>query len=354
MSAFIIAEAGVNHNGDRDMAFALIDAAADAGADAVKFQTFSADALASEAAPKAAYQNDTTDAAESQLDMLRKLELPRGLHVELRDHCAEAGIRFLSSPFDLDSIRFLAEDLDLDTLKIPSGEITNGPFLLAAAETGCDIILSTGMSTLEDVRTALGVLAFGMTGGETPGAAAFAEALASAAGQAALRDKVTLLHCTSAYPTPAADANLNAMVTMRDTFGLKTGYSDHTDGVACGIAAAALGAEVIEKHFTLDRELPGPDHKASLTPPELKAYVDGIRAVEAALGDGEKSPRASELNTRDVARKSLVALADIAAGQPLDRQNLGTMRPGTGISPMRYWEYVGKPAPRDLKKGDIL
>lgn len=354
MSVYVIAEAGVNHNGDADLAFRLVDAAVRAGADAVKFQTFDAQALASESAPKAAYQNDTTAAGETQLDMLKRLELPHELHVELRDECATRGIAFMSSPFDIGSIRFLAKDLRLDTLKIPSGEITNGPFLLAAAETGCDIILSTGMSTLEDVRIALGVLAFGLTGGTEPGMAAFAKAFASDSGQAALRRKVALLHCTSAYPTPVADVNLSAMRTLRDTFGLRTGYSDHTEGTACGIAAAALGAEIIEKHFTTDKTLPGPDHKASLDPVELAAYIAGIRAAAAALGDGLKEPRASEIDTRAVARKSLTALRPIAAGELFTPENLGAKRPGTGKSPMHYWDTLNRTAPRDIDAEELI
>lgn len=354
MSVFFIAEAGVNHNGDRDMAFRLVDAAVDAGADAVKFQTFNAVALASESAPKAAYQNETTDAAETQLSMLKRLELPHDLHFELKAYCEGKGIAFLSSPFDPESIRFLAHDLQLQLLKVPSGEITNGPYLLDVARTGCDIIMSTGMSTLDDVRTALGVLAFGLTGGIDPTASAFETAFSSDAGQAALKSKVSLLQCTSAYPTPAHDVNLMAMVTLRDTFGLKTGFSDHTEGTACSIAATALGAAIVEKHFTLDKALPGPDHKASLDPEELAALVAGIRTAEAALGDGVKSPRASEIETAAVARKSLTALCDVAAGEMLSSGMLGAMRPGTGVSPMEYWDYLDTAAPRTLKKGDLI
>lgn len=355
MSVFVIAEAGVNHNGDRDMAFALVDAAVDAGADAVKFQTFSAGALASESAPKAAYQNETTDAGESQLDMLRRLELPRDLHVELKAYCTGKGIVFMSSPFDTGSVDFLAHDLKLDTLKIPSGEITNGPFLLQIAQSGCDVILSTGMSTLTDVEAALGVLAFGMTAPEdVPSSVAFARAFASAEGKAALGKKVALLHCTSAYPTPPADANLGAIGTLRNTFGLRTGFSDHTEGTACSIAAAAMGAEIIEKHFTLDKALPGPDHKASLDPVELRAMITGIRDIERALGDGIKEPRTAELETRDVARKSLVALADIAPGEAFSPATLGAKRPGTGVSPMRYWELLGRTAVRTYKTDEPI
>lgn len=355
MSVFFIAEAGVNHNGDKDMAFALIDAAVAAGADAVKFQTFNAEALASQSAPKAAYQNKTTDAAESQLDMLKRLELPYDWHVELRDYCSKNGIVFLSTPFDSKSLQFLADDLGLEIIKVPSGEITNGPFLLQIAETGCDIILSTGMSSLDEVRDALGVLAFGLTGGRTaPSPQAFAEAFAAPAGQAALADKVTVLQCTSAYPTPAGEANIKAMITMRDAFGLRTGFSDHTAGQVASLCAAALGASVIEKHFTLDRELPGPDHKASLEPDELTALISGVREIDLMLGDGIKIPQPSEIETAAVARKSLVALQLIKAGETLSARNIGVKRPGTGLSPMQYWDRLGKPAPRDLAKDDPL
>jgi len=354
---YVIAEAGVNHNGDMDLARRLIDAAADAGADAVKFQTFSADALASENAPKAAYQNVTTDAAESQLDMLRKLEISHDDHFHLMAHAEQRGIDFLSSPFDEDSIRFLAETLKLKTLKIPSGEITNAPFLLKAGRSGCDIILSTGMSMLDDVAGALDVLAFAMSGEQndaTPSRQAFAAARASVAGQAALTGRVTLLQCTSQYPTPAAGINLRAMATLAETFSLPVGFSDHSEGIAVAIAAAALGAVVIEKHFTMDRTLPGPDHKASLEPGELKDMMAGIRAAAAALGDGDKTPRACELETRAIARKSLVATRPIKAGETLGPDNIGIKRPGTGISPMSFWDYCGTPAGRDYDTDDLI
>ncbi len=355
MSAFIIAEAGVNHNGNRNRALALVDAAAEAGADAVKFQTFDAAAVVVADAPKAAYQIETTDAAESQLEMLKRLELPHDLHRELIERCAERGIQFLSTPFDSGSLRFLAEDLGLRVLKIPSGEITNGPLLLQAGMSGCEIILSTGMSTIDDVREALGVLAFAMTEPDAkPSRAAFRAAFESEDGKAALADRVTLLQCTTEYPAPVEDANLRAMETMRDAFGLRVGLSDHTAGISVAIAAAALGAEVIEKHFTLDRGLPGPDHKASLEPAELTELVAGIRAVERAMGDGVKKPQPSEEKNISVARKSLVALRPIKEGETFTEDNLGVKRPGTGASPMGYWERLGRTAERDLNEGDVL
>ena len=355
MAIFFIAEAGVNHNGNKDMAFQLIDAAVAAGADAVKFQTFSADALASHSAPKAAYQNETTGVAESQRDMLKRLELPLAWHAPLRDYCRQKGVTFLSTPFDTLSLHFLVDELGLETIKVPSGEVTNGPFLLQIAESGCDIILSTGMSTLDEINAALEVIAFGLLGSpKAPSQQAFAEAFASEKGQEALRQKVTLLHCTSAYPTPLDDANVRAMVTMLDAFDLKVGYSDHTEGSAAAFCATALGAHVIEKHFTLDRNLPGPDHKASLEPTELKALIDGIRAIEIARGDGIKKPRASEADTAAVVRKSLVTLKPIKSGDRFTAENLGAKRPGNGVSPMQYWRYIGQPASRNFEEDETI
>lgn len=354
MSVFVIAEAGVNHNGDHDMALALVDAASDAGADAVKFQTFKADALVSAGAEKAEYQKQATDPGESQLEMLQRLELSHDLHHQLFNHCGEKGIRFLSTPFDAGSLRFLVDDLKLDTLKIPSGEITNGPLLLQAGESGCNIILSTGMSTMDEVEEALGVLAFGLTGSGQPSSDAFQESLISDQGKKALTEKVTLLHCTTEYPAPFSDANLKAMDTMRDAFGLRVGLSDHTPGIAVSIAAAARGACVIEKHFTMDRTLPGPDHRASLEPGELKEMIAGIRAVEVALGDGVKKPQPSEVKNLDRARKSLVTLKPVKAGEAFTEDNLGVKRPGGGASPMEYWEKLGQLAARDFAEGEQL
>ncbi|NQU61758.1 MAG: N-acetylneuraminate synthase [Rhodospirillales bacterium] len=355
MSVFVIAEAGVNHNGEAGKAFALIDAAVAAGADAVKFQTFRAKEVISANAPKAPYQTKTTDPAETQLEMVKKLELSEALHNELAKHCAKKEIRFLSTPFDGPSLRFLVNDMKLNTLKIPSGEITNGPLLLQAGESGCDIILSTGMSDMIEVEVALGVLAFGLakTGSE-PSAQAFKESFASAAGQAALKEKVTVLHCTTEYPAPFEDTNLKAMATLKDAFGLRVGLSDHTPGIAVAIAAAALGAGVIEKHFTLGRSLPGPDHQASLEPGELAEMVTGIRAVEQALGDGNKKLQPSEIKNKDIARKSLVALKPIKAGEAFTIENLGIKRPGTGVSPMEYWERIGKKADHDVTEDEQL
>ena len=355
MSVFVIAEAGVNHNGDKDLALALIDAAVNADADAVKFQTFRAEELASADAPRAAYQNQTTDKGETQLEMLKRLELPHALHHQLMETCKKKGITFLSTPFDSESLDFLVDVLKLKTLKISSGEITNGPLLLQAGKSGSDIILSTGMSALEEVEGALGVLAFGLTDADgEPSRDAFEEAFASDQGQAALKEKVTLLHCTSEYPAPVEDANLRAMATMRDAFGLRVGLSDHTPGIAVTIAAVALGACIIEKHFTLDRTLPGPDHRASLEPGELKDMVAAIRAVEQALGDGDKVPRPSEKENREIVRKSLVAARDLAKGETITAADLKAKRPGTGVSPMEYWNRLGQILDRDVAEDEPL
>ncbi len=352
---YVIAEAGVNHNGDADMARQLVDAAAKAGADGVKFQTFRAESLASAKAPKAQYQIETTGGGESQLDMLRRLELSAQDHHALVHHCREKGIDFLSTPFDLKSLEFLVGELELETLKLPSGAITNGPLLLAAARSGADVILSTGMSTLHEVRDAIGVLAFGYTdAGSPPSRQAFDRALKSDAGQESLCRKATLLHCTSEYPAPFADVNLRAMDTLGETFGLRTGLSDHSPGTAIAIAAAGRGAVVIEKHLTLDRDLPGPDHRASIEPDALEEMTAAIRQVEAALGDGVKQPAPSERKNMAVARHSLVALCPIAKGEAFSEDNLGAKRPGGGISPMDYWAWLGRPAGRDYQADELV
>jgi N-acetylneuraminate synthase len=345
----IIAEAGVNHDGSLDRAHALVDAATAAGADIVKFQTFRADRIATRKVAKADYQTRTTAAEESQHAMLQRLELDEAAHAELIAHCAARGIEFLSTPFDRESLDLLAGRHRLRRLKISSGDLTNGPLLLEAARSGCDIILSTGMGTLGEVEAALGVLAFGMTAPRQapPGEAAFAAAYRSAEGQGALRARVTLLHCTSQYPAPVDAVNLRAMDTLRDAFGLAVGYSDHTLGIAVAIAAAARGAKVVEKHFTLDRSLPGPDHAASLEPDELARMVAAIREVESALGSPVKAPAACEQATRAVARKALVAARPIRRGERFSEANLDTKRAESGASAMRYWEMLGRVADRD-------
>ena len=352
---YVIAEAGVNHNGDLALARKLVDVAADAGADAVKFQTFRSELVVSENAPKAEYQRKTTNAGESQLDMIRKLELSQRDHEELAAHATKRGITFLSTPFDVPSLHLLARELGVTTIKIPSGEITNLPFLLEIARVARSVILSTGMSTLDEVRTALGVLAFGFgsPSGE-PGAAAFAAAFERPELRGALEGRVTILHCTTEYPAPVADVNLRAMDSMAEAFGLPVGYSDHTDGIHVSLAAVARGATVIEKHVTLDRTMPGPDHRASIEPGVLRDLVAQIRDIERALGNGVKAPSQSELKNRPVARRSIVAAVPIAAGEPLTAANLTCKRPGTGISPVRWYETIGTPAKRAFGPDEMI
>lgn len=349
MSAvYIIAEAGVNHNGSLELAQQLVDVAVQAGADAVKFQTFSAEQLVSASAPKADYQVKTTGQTESQLELIKKLELSYHQFEELADYCRIKGIEFMSSPFDLSSVDFLVQQLHVTRLKIGSGEITNAPLLLRAAQSKKPVILSTGMSTLGEIEMALGVLAFGYIGiDEQPSLEAFREAYFSEEGQKELQEKVTLLHCTTEYPAPFSEVNLRVIDTLRNAYGLAVGFSDHTPGISIPIAAAALGAQVVEKHFTLDRSMPGPDHKASLEPQELQEMVKSIRQVEQALGTGIKIPTASELRNLPVARKSLVALKDIAPGERFSVDNLGIKRPGGGLCPYDYWDMLGKTAGRE-------
>lgn len=352
---FIIAEAGVNHNGSLEMAMRLVDVAADAGADAVKFQTFKADQLVTRAAPKAEYQIRTTGTDESQLEMIRKLELSVKDHEALISRCRERGISFLSTPFDLESVGLLASIFDLPQLKIPSGDITNAPLLLACALTGKPVILSTGMSTLGEIEDALGVLAFGyLNTGEAPALATFRAAYGAPEGRALLADHVVLLHCTTEYPAPPVEVNLRAMDTLAVAFGLPVGYSDHTVGIAIPVAAVARGATVIEKHFTLDRTLPGPDHKASLEPHELMQMVQSVRIVEQALGSATKVPAATELRNREVARKSLVADCPVSSGELFTVDNLCAKRPGTGRSPMEYWDLLGRVAQRDYLQDEVI
>lgn len=352
---FVIAEAGVNHNGSIELALKLVDAAAEAGADAVKFQTFKSGSVISLDAPKADYQVANTGSTESQLEMVKKLELSAEQHHQLLAHCKERGILFLSTPFDPLSADLLVHELGVPQLKVPSGELTNAPFLLHIAAYQLPVMMSTGMSTLGEVELALGALAFGFLGNrEKPSEAAFRDAYASDAGQQVLREKVTLFHCTTEYPAAFDQVNLKAMDTMVAAFGLPVGLSDHTPGYAMPIAAVARGAVVIEKHFTLDRALPGPDHKASLEPDELAAMVQGIRQVSMAIGDGQKRPTAAEWGTRPIARRSLVAAAQVKAGEIWTTENLTCKRPGSGISPWRYWEYLGKPASRDYRPDELL
>jgi N-acetylneuraminate synthase len=351
----LIAEAGVNHNGSLAMALKLVDAAADAGADVVKFQTFTAEKLASALAPKAQYQIETTGRRESQLQMLKRLELSPVHHEKLMARCRKRGIEFLSTAFDVESLDFLTRTLHLRRIKMPSGELTNPLLLLAAARARRPLILSTGMANLKEIELALGVLAYGyLKPKEPPTRRAFKKAFAHAKASTVLKKYVTVLHCTTAYPAPLKDVNLRAMDTMAARFGLPVGYSDHTLGTAVAIAAAARGATIIEKHLTLDRELPGPDHRASLEPAEFNAMVMAIREAERALGDSRKICRASEIKNRPIARKSLVAARDIARGEQFSEDNVTAKRPARGRSVYDYWDLLGKPAKRAYRKNDLL
>lgn len=326
---YIIAEAGVNHNGDIGIAKKMVDAAAAAGADAVKFQTFQAQNLVCKSAKKAEYQLETTEQSETQYQMLKKLELTEEMHRELISYCNAKGIQFLSTPFDVDSVELL-ERYQLPIMKIPSGEITNYPYLKKIGSTKKKVILSTGMSTLDEVKSAVKVL---QDNGTTD---------------------IVLLHCNTEYPTPMSDVNLRAMVTLQKELEFNVGYSDHTNGIEAAIAAVALGACVIEKHFTLDRTMEGPDHKASLEPGELKAMIAAVRNVERALGDGEKRPSDSEKKNIAIVRKSIVAKRDIAIGETLSEENITTKRPGTGISPMEWENVIGKTATRNYKMDELI
>jgi N,N'-diacetyllegionaminate synthase len=330
-SIFIIAEAGVNHNGSLEMALQLIDVAVAAGADAVKFQTFKAEKVIAVNAPKAGYQKQTTGSDESQLEMIKKLELDETSHIQLYQYCQHKGIQFLSTPFDLESVDLL-ERLGLETFKIPSGEITNLPYLRKLGALKKRLILSTGMADLGEIEDALDVLAESGT---------------------PLKN-ITVLHCNTEYPTPFEDVNLRAMLTIGHAFGVAVGYSDHTPGIEVAVAAVALGAAVLEKHFTLDRNLPGPDHKASLEPDELKAMVQAIRNIEKALGNGIKRPSPSEFKNKSIARKSLVATQTIKTGELFSADNITAKRPGAGISPMRWDKVMGQLAQKDYEKDELI
>lgn len=328
MGVFIIAEAGVNHNGSFELAYKLVDAAKNAGVDCIKFQTFKSKNLVSHTAKKAEYQKVTTGDS-SQQDMLKKLELSYDEFLALKDYCDQVGICFLSTPFDVDSIEFL-NTINMPFWKIPSGEVTNLPYLLALAKTGKPVVMSTGMCEMEEIEAAIKVLRENGT------------------------KEIRLLHCNTEYPTPFEDVNLKAMQTMRDAFGLEVGYSDHTKGIEVPVAAVALGATVIEKHFTLDCDMEGPDHKASLEPDELAAMVKSIRHIELAIGSGDKIPSSSEKKNIAVARKSIVAKTSIKAGEAFTEENITVKRPGTGISPMRWFDVLGKVATRNYEEDELI
>lgn len=329
MRVTIIAEAGVNHNGDIELARKMVDAAHTAGADYIKFQTFVPEKLVSRYASKADYQKNNTNSQESQLEMLRALAFTQEDFIQLQRYCGQVGIGFLSTPFDLESIQFLNQ-LQMDFWKLPSGEITNLPYLEAIAHTHKKVVMSTGMCELGEIRDAIQIL-------ESNGAG-----------------EITLLHCNTEYPTPFCDVNLRAMKQMEEVFRKPVGYSDHTIGIEVPIAAAALGAEVIEKHFTLDKQMKGPDHKASLEPDELKQMVQAIRNIEISLGDGQKRRTHSEEKNCQAARKSIVAKREIRAGELFSEENLSIKRPGSGISPMHWHEMIGQKAQRDYKEDELI
>ena len=355
MSVFVIAEAGVNHNGDPELARKLVDLAARAGADAVKFQTFKAERLVTRQAEKAPYQKETTHSGQTQFEMLKKLELNEHDFVDIANYCRERSIEFLSTPFDPESLEFLIRETGMETIKIPSGEVVNGPLLLRAGMSGKNIIMSTGMCDIEEIRAALSVLAFGLTRSSlTPGPEAFDHAFSSAEGRRELREKVTLLHCTSEYPAPFAEVNLLALEALRNSFDLPVGLSDHSTGTAIPIAAVALSASVIEKHFTLDRDMEGPDHQASLSPDELRTLITEIKNTQVALGDGRKVPTFHEKENKAIIRQSIVAAKEIKAGERFSSENLTTKRPGTGVSPMYYWELIGSNASADYSRDQII
>lgn len=330
MKTIIIAEAGDNHNGDVKLAHKLIDVAKEKGADYVKFQTFKTEKIISVNAKMAEYQKQNTGIEESQFDMVKKLELSFDDFRKLKKHCDEAGIKFLTTPFDLESLDFAVNDLGVDVIKIPSGEVTNLPLLLAAAKTGKPVYLSTGMCSLEEVEDCVKALKDNGAG------------------------EITLLHCTTQYPAPLESVNLRAMLTLKEKFGCEVGYSDHTAGIEVPVYAVCMGAKVIEKHFTLDKNMPGPDHKASLDPQELGAMIRAVRRAEVILGDGIKRVQDAERGNVSVARKSIVAARRIKKGEVFSDENLGTKRPGDGISPMRWNEVVGKTAKRDFEEDDLI
>ena len=330
-NVFIIAEAGVNHNGDIHIAMKLIDAAVSAGADAVKFQTFKTENVVSQTAPKAQYQKETGESNESQFDMLKKLELDIDAHKTLLSYCQNKGIKFLSTPFDLKSIDLL-ESLGLDIYKIPSGEITNLPYLRRIGSLSKKVIMSTGMSTMNEIKDALSILLKAGT----------------------IKENITILHANTMYPTPMQDVNLRAMLTIQKYFDIPVGYSDHTLGIEVDIAAVAMGATVIEKHFTLDKTLDGPDHKASLNPVELKDMVIAIRNIEKAMGDGKKVVSSSEKANKDIARKSIIAIQNINKGDIFTEENITVKRPGNGISPMKWDEVIGSIAKKNYLFDDLI
>lgn len=352
MTTYIIAEAGVNHNGSFAMAKQLVDVAKQAGADAVKFQTFKAENLVTKSARQANYQIENLKEETSQFDMLKKLELTFEQFTALQQYCVDKGIEFLSTPFDYESVDFLLDELNIQTVKIPSGELTNAPFIYAIAKKRVPIILSTGMATIEDIHEALSYIAFGLARKtDMENVRSFYE---TAEAKQLLQQYVTILHCTTQYPAPFETINLHVMATLREEFQVPIGLSDHSEGIAVPTAAVALGAKVIEKHFTLDKTLEGPDHVASLNPTELEQMVEQIRQVELALGTAQKRPNTIELQNRIAARKSLVAKRAIQQGELLTEANITVKRPGNGLAPSKYWDVLGKVATKSYEMDALI
>jgi N-acetylneuraminate synthase len=356
--SLIIAEAGVNHNGSIETAFKLIDAASDAGADIVKFQKYNTDLLATSNVDKAHYQKITTSKDISHYTMLKNLELSNESFVKIKDYCMSKGIELLLSVFDSESLNFAIEDLKVNKLKVASGELTNAPLLLQHSQKNCELIISTGMSNLNEIQGALEVISFGLLNNNhddgTISRNNFKEAYESIAGKNELKKFVTLLHCVSEYPTDYADLNMLAMLTLKKKFSLNVGFSDHSLGILAPIVAASHGATIIEKHFTLDRSMEGPDHKASLTPDELKQMIQDVRSVKKIVGSEKKTPTKMEKANKDIVGKSLVALTEIKSGDKLTHSNIGVKRPGTGISPYFYWELIGTESKSDYKKDELI
>ena len=355
---YFIAEAGVNHNGKLSLALKLVDAAVEAGANAVKFQTFKSENLASKSAAKAKYQSKTTNKNETQLEMLKSLELKNKEYFQIKKYCRLKKIDFLTTAFDEDSLLFITKKLKVNILKIPSGEITNGPLLLAHGLTGLDIILSTGMASIKEIREALGIIVFGYINKKVkniiPSKKLFTAALRSSQGQKLLKNKITILHCTTEYPAPLDDINLNAIQDIANNFDTNIGYSDHSAGELVPLVAASMNVKIIEKHFTLNKKMNGPDHKASLNPSELKNLISKIREIEKIKGIKIKKAYRSEKKNINIARKSLIAKKDINSGEIFTKNNITSKRPGKGISPMKYWDYIGKKSKKNYKEDEII
>ena len=353
---YIIAEAGVNHDGSIEQAYKMVEVAADIGADAIKFQTFKTDNLVVRNAEKAQYQKDSTGIDETQYEMLKGLELSFESFRELARYSNNFDIDFLSTAFDSESLEFLVENIEVCRLKIPSGEITNAPFLIQHAWTGKDIIISTGMCDLCDIETALGAIAYGLLNknDHPDGRDNFLHAYYSEAGRRALKEKVTLLHCTSEYPTPSNEMNIRVIDSLRSCFGLDIGLSDHSNGINAALCAVSRGATMIEKHFTLDKNLKGPDHSSSLDPTELQSMISSIKEINVMLGDGVKRPTQSELKNRVSTRKSVVAAKYILKGELLTEDKLTVKRPGNGLSPIHFWDLIGTSANQNYEKDSLI